>query len=61
MKKREAWMKAALAKASRSGFVYADEEQLDNDAENDDDVDSRRVAEMVLNLKHLKTKIQVGR
>ncbi|KAI0706123.1 hypothetical protein BC835DRAFT_1425968 [Cytidiella melzeri] len=58
MKKREAWMKAALAKASRSGFLYADEGQLDTDAENDDDVDSRRVAEMVLNLKHLKTKIQ---
>ena len=59
LKKREAWMKAALAKASRAGFVYADEGQLDTDTENDDDVDSRRVSEMVLNLKHLKAKIQV--
>ncbi|KAI0095103.1 hypothetical protein BDY19DRAFT_879808 [Irpex rosettiformis] len=60
LKKREAWMKAALAKASRAGFVYADEGQLESDAENDDDVDSRRVSEMVLNLKHLKAKIQAS-
>lgn len=59
MKKREAWMKAALAKASRSGFVYVDEDGLGTDAENDDDIDSRRVAEMVINLKHVKAKIQV--
>lgn len=60
LKKREAWMKAALAKASRAGFVYADEGQLDTGSENDEDVDSRRVSEMVLNLKHLKSKIQVS-
>ena len=59
MKKREAWMKAALAKATRSGFVYADGESLGNDAD-DEDIDSRRVAEMVITLKHVKAQIQVG-
>lgn len=58
MKKREAWMKAALSKASRSGFIYADAEALDSDAD-DEDIDSRRVAEMVMNLKHVKAQLQV--
>lgn len=58
LKKREAWMKAALTKASRSGFVYADGEVLSSDAD-DDDIDSRKVADMVMNLKNLKAKIQV--
>ena len=58
MKKREVWMKAALSKASRAGFVYADAEDLSLNAE-DEDIDSRKVAEMVLNLKHLKAKLQV--
>lgn len=59
MKKKEVWMKAALSKAARSGFVYADAEDLSLDA-GDDDIDSRKVAEMVLNLKHLKARLQVG-
>lgn len=58
MKKREAWMKAALTKASRSGFVYADGEALESDAD-DDDIDSRKVADIVMNLKHFKAKLQV--
>lgn len=58
MKKREAWLKATLSKAARSGFVYADAERLESDNE-DEDIDSRRVAEMVLNFKHLKAKLQV--
>lgn len=58
MKKREAWMKAALTKASRSGFVYADGEAFSSDTD-DDDIDSRKVAEMVMNLKNFKAKIQV--
>ena len=59
MKKREVWMKAALAKATRSGFVYADGESLGNDAD-DEDIDSRRVAEMVITLKHVKAQLQVS-
>lgn len=59
MKKKEQWMKAALSKAARAGFVYADAEDLSLDAE-DDDIDGRKVAEMVLNLKHLKAKLQVS-
>lgn len=58
MKKREAWMKAALAKATRSGFIYPDEDMLDEESD-DDDIDSRKVADMVMNLKHFKAKIQV--
>lgn len=58
MKKREAWMRAALAKASRSGFVHADGEDISPDTD-DDDIDSRKVAEMVMSLKHFKAKIQV--
>lgn len=58
MKKREAWMKAALTKASRSGFVYPEGEDLESEAD-DDDIDTRKVAEMVMSLKHFKAKIQV--
>ena len=58
MKKKEVWMKAALSKAARSGFVYADAEDLSLNQE-DEDVDGRKVAELVLNLKHLKAKLQV--
>lgn len=60
LKKREAWMKAALAKATRSGFVYADtEEELTSRVENDD-IDGRKVAELVVNFKQLKAQLQVG-
>lgn len=59
MKKKEAWMKAALAKAARSGFVYADPDELGPNAE-DDDIDGRKISEMVINLKHLKAKLQVS-
>ncbi|KAJ3482426.1 hypothetical protein NLI96_g6974 [Meripilus lineatus] len=57
LKKKEAWMRAALTKASRSGFVYAEEKDLGDNA-GDDDVDGRKVAEMVINLKHLKARLQ---
>ena len=59
MKKREAWMKAALAKATRSGFIYADADALGSDND-DEDIDSRRVAEMVISLKHVKAQLQVS-
>lgn len=58
LKKKEAWMRAALTKASRSGFVYAEGEDLGDNAE-DDDVDERKFAEMVVNLKRLKARLQV--
>lgn len=60
MKKREAWMRAALSKASRSGFVYSEsEEELLNRAE-DDDIDGQKVTELVVHFKQLKAKLQAS-
>jgi hypothetical protein len=61
--KREAWMKTALLKASRSGFVQVDEELFD--AENfklgtSADDEQSKMADMILNFKHFKTQIQVN-
>ncbi|KAH9857949.1 hypothetical protein C2E23DRAFT_864957 [Lenzites betulinus] len=58
LKKKEAWMKAALLKAERSGFIYAESEEELSSRADDDDIDSRKVTEMVINLKQLKAKIQ---
>ncbi|KAI8980785.1 hypothetical protein BD414DRAFT_420720 [Trametes punicea] len=58
LKKKEAWMKAALLKAERSGFIYAESEEELASRADDDDIDSRKVTEMVINLKQLKAKIQ---
>ena len=63
MKKREAWLKAALIRASRSGFVYADAqdppEDLILDFANADHGETKRVVEMIMNLKHMRAAIQV--
>ena len=63
MKKREAWLKAALIRASRSGFVYADaqdpQEDLVLDFANADQGETKRVVEMIMNLKHMRAAIQV--
>ena len=63
MKKREAWLKAALIRASRSGFVYADaqdpQEDLVLDFANADHGETKRVVEMIMNLKHMRAVIQV--
>lgn len=59
LKKKEAWMKAALLKAERSGFIYAESEEELSSRADDDDIDGRKVTEMVINLKQLKAKIQV--
>ncbi|KAI0654188.1 hypothetical protein C8Q70DRAFT_1142246 [Cubamyces menziesii] len=58
LKKKEAWMKAALLKAERSGYIYAESEEELASRADDDDIDSRKVTEMVINLKQLKAKIQ---
>ncbi|KAI0361372.1 hypothetical protein OH77DRAFT_1417617 [Trametes cingulata] len=60
LKKKEAWMKAALLKAERSGFIYAESEEELASRADDDDIDSRKVTEMVINLKQLKAKIQAS-
>lgn len=57
MKSREVWMKAALSKASRSGFVYEDRDSGDGDLGLSGD--QRKVAELVLNFKQFKAQIQV--
>jgi hypothetical protein len=63
MKRREAWLKAALIRASRSGFVYADAqdppEDLVLDFANADQGETKRVVEMIMNLKHMRAVIQV--
>ncbi|KAF7981180.1 hypothetical protein HWV62_34967 [Athelia sp. TMB] len=56
MKSRELWMKAALSKAARSGFIYEDKETAEGDLELSED--SREVAELVLNFKQFKASIQ---
>ncbi|KAH7930533.1 hypothetical protein BV22DRAFT_1124814 [Leucogyrophana mollusca] len=61
LKKREGWMKAALLKASRAGFVHAEEEDMEvEDLRLGDSMDdeNKKVADMVLNFKHFKTQIK---
>lgn len=63
LRKREAWMKTALLKASRSGFVQMDEELFE--AENwklggSVSDEQTKMADMILNFKHFKTQIQVN-
>lgn len=57
MKIREVWMKVALSKASRSGFVYEDREASEGDLGLHED--GRKIAELVLNFKQFKAQIQV--
>lgn len=63
LRKREAWMKTALLKASRSGFVQVDEELFEAEdlklgASASDE--QSKMADMILNFKHFKTQIQVN-
>ncbi|EMD41957.1 hypothetical protein CERSUDRAFT_110507 [Gelatoporia subvermispora B] len=60
MRKREAWMKATLVKASRSGFVYGGSEEELLLAVDEEDVNGGKVSEVVVNLKQLKAKIQAS-
>lgn len=62
MKKREAWMKAILNQASRSGFVYSDMDskdvtELDTNG-SAQDIEGDKIADMVLSFKQLKAKMQ---
>ncbi|OJA16234.1 hypothetical protein AZE42_00038 [Rhizopogon vesiculosus] len=61
LRRREAWMKTALSKASRSGFVQLDEEALEADDVDLQDAtsdDQKKLADMVMNFKHFKTQMQ---
>jgi hypothetical protein len=63
LRRREAWMKTALSKATKSGFVQLDEEALeaeDLDLQDATSDDQKKLADMVLNFKHFKTQMQVG-
>ena len=60
MKKREAWMRTALTKATRAGFVYAESEDELASSVDLDDVDSRKVTELIMNFKQLKAQLQVS-
>ncbi|KAL4069765.1 hypothetical protein V8B97DRAFT_1872338 [Scleroderma yunnanense] len=61
LRKREVWMKTALLKAHRNGFVQVDEESIEaeelglGDEASDE---QRKLADMVLNFKHFKTQMQ---
>ncbi|KAF8560199.1 hypothetical protein OG21DRAFT_1429725 [Imleria badia] len=61
LRKREAWMKTALLKASRSGFVQVDEELFEAENLNlgaSASDEQTKMADMILNFKHFKTQIQ---
>jgi hypothetical protein len=58
MKQREAWMKAALAKAHQAGFMHNEELSEDMQSEGDP-TKPQRVYSMVLSYKQLRAQIQV--
>lgn len=62
LRKREAWMKTALLKAHRNGFVQFDEESIEAEGlglGEDTSDDQRKLADMILNFKHFKTQMQM--
>ncbi|KAF8140428.1 hypothetical protein EV363DRAFT_1579771 [Boletus edulis] len=61
LRKREAWMKTALLKASRSGFVQMDEELFEDENLKlgaSAGEEQSKMADIILNFKHFKTQIQ---
>ncbi len=63
MKKRDAWLKAALTSATNAGFTYdADPESLDNERRSptSDDPDAKALVAMVMRLRHDQGRVQVG-
>lgn len=59
LKSHEGWKKAALANASRCGFVYEDREAGEGDLGLGGD--ERKTAELVLNFKQFQAQMQVRR
>jgi hypothetical protein len=60
LKKREAWMKATLAKARQAGFLYVDGEPASSELPSGRSTPaSQRVPDMVLSYKQLRAQIQV--
>jgi hypothetical protein len=62
LRRREAWMKTALLKASRSGFIQLGEEALEAEDigfQDDTSEEQRKLADMVMNFRHFKTQMQV--
>jgi hypothetical protein len=65
LKKKDLWMKMALAQAYRSGFVYAsldsaeDEDMAMNVDWDSDDPGEQRISDMVLKFKQFKAQLHV--
>lgn len=59
LRNREAWMKAALGKATRAGFVYEDRDSLENQLSDQASATDRKLPELALQFKQYKAKIQV--
>ncbi|KAH9937238.1 uncharacterized protein B0H18DRAFT_1113097 [Fomitopsis serialis] len=60
IKRREAWMRAALSKAARSGFMYDQSEGDVLASADEDDIDGQKVAEMIVSFKQLHAKLQAS-
>ncbi|TFY62846.1 hypothetical protein EVJ58_g3607 [Rhodofomes roseus] len=60
MKKRDVWMRAALSKAARSGFIYDQSEGDILASADEDDIDGQKVAQMIVNFKQLHAKLQAN-
>ena len=68
MKKREAWMKETLTKASRAGFVYEDADSTEAEAlglgegvaGKEDAGSETRLRDMVVKFKQFRADVQVG-
>jgi hypothetical protein len=61
MKKRETWMKAALAKARQAGFIYNDEDLADDNLPNSGRMTpaGQRVPDALVTYKQLRAQLQV--
>ena len=60
MRKREVWMRAALSKAARSGFIYEQSEGDVLESADEDDIDGQKVAQMIVSFKQLHARLQVS-
>ncbi|KAI0314774.1 hypothetical protein OF83DRAFT_1267104 [Amylostereum chailletii] len=61
LKRKEEWMKAALTKASRSGFIYADVgEDVPEGVLQEIEEGEPKMTEVVVNLKQLRARLQAS-